>query len=232
MILRHSPVIEEYKQDAFLAEHLDRDQITLETRIKVCIQTRPQEWMTASRRQFVADIASIQTTGLDADFTLVCDHQEFPCHRAILRARSEVFAKTLTHETQEKEENRFIVHDSSPVAVDALLTHLYTGAIPTDLDDMTVEILQLAEFFQLQELREECRLSLLRNLSVDNAVSTLVHVDTYFHQDITGMKDKVKDFIKLNAAKVVDNEHWSKFVRTYPDMVTEVFRAVIETKAE
>jgi hypothetical protein len=120
------------------------------------------------------------------------------------------------------------VHDSSPVAVEAMLRHLYTGAIPAQLDRLSVEILQLADFFQLAELREECRLSLLRSLSVENAVSTLVHVDCYFQQDRTGMKDKVMEFIKLHAGLVVDNEHWAKFVRTYPDMVTEVFRAVIE----
>ena len=131
---------------------------------------------------------------------------------------------------QENEESRFIVHDSSPLAVEILLKHLYSGAIPANLDQHTVEILQLAEFFQLEELREECRLSLVRNLSVENAVTTMVHVDRFFHQDQTGMRDKVKEFIKVNAASVVDNEHWGKFVRTYPDMVTELFRAVIWTK--
>merc|ERR1712192_394493 len=36
-----------------------------------------------------------------------------------------------------------------------------------------------------------------------------------------GDEGQGKEFIKLNAASVVDNEHWGKFVRTYPDMVTE-----------
>ena len=231
LILRHSPVIEDYKQEAFLEEYLDSSRhITLETRIKICIQTPPEEHMTSSRRKFVDDIGSILSSGLDTDFTLVCEDKEFPCHRAILRARSEVFARTLSHNMQENEESRFIVHDSNPLAVEILLKHLYSGAIPANLDHHTVEILQLAEFFQLEELREECRLSLVRNLSVENAVTTMVHVDRFFHQDQTGMRDKVKEFIKLNAASVVDNEHWGKFVRTYPDMVTELFRAVIWTK--
>ena len=230
MILRHSPVFEDYKQDAFLAEFLTDGHITLKAGIKICIGTQPREYMPAGRRRFVEDIATILDTGLDSDFSLICDDREFPCHRAILRARSEVFAKTFSHKMQENEESRFVIHDSSPVAVEALLKHLYTGAIPADLDNLTVEILQLAEFFQLGELREECRLSLLRNLGVENAVTTLVHVDCYFHQDGTGMKDKVKEFIRRNAAKVVDNEHWGKFVRSYPDMVTEVFRAVIESQ--
>ena len=231
LILRHSPVIEDYKQDAFLDEFLDSSgHITLETRIKICIQTPPEEHMTPSRSKFVSDIGNILTSGLDTDFSLVCEDREFPCHRAILRARSEVFARTLCHNMQENEESRFVVHDSSPLAVEILLKHLYTGAIPPNLDQHTVEILQLAEFFQLEELREECRLSLVSNLTVENAVETLVHVDRFFHQDNTGMRDKVKEFIKVNAASVVEDEHWGKFVRTYPDMVTELFRAVIWTK--
>ena len=228
MILRHSVVVENYKKEAFLEEFLDHGTISLRTTIKICIQTPPEEYMTPARRKFVSDVGSILTSGHDSDFTLVCEDREFPCHRAILRARSQVFARTLAHQTQEAEQGRFVIHDSSTQAVEALLRHLYTGVIPEELDQMTVEILQLAEFFQLEELREACRQSLLANLTVENAVTTLVHVDCYFHQDSTGMKTKVKDFIKLNAGKVVDSEHWAKFVRTYPDMVTEVFRAVIE----
>ena len=116
--MRHSPVFGDYKQDAFLAEFLTDGHITLKASIKICIGTQPREYMPAGRRRFVEDIATILDTGLDSDFSLICDDREFPCHRAILRARSDVFA----------------------------------------------------------------------------------------------------------------NEHWGKFVRSYPDMVTEVFRAVIESQ--
>ena len=39
MILRHSPVFEDYKQDTFLAEFLTDGHITLKAGIKICIGT-------------------------------------------------------------------------------------------------------------------------------------------------------------------------------------------------
>ena len=54
----------------------------------------------------------------------------FPCHTAILSARSPVFAAMFRHDTQERQRQEVEIPDVEPGVMRALLEHCYTAQLP------------------------------------------------------------------------------------------------------
>ena len=65
-----------------------------------------------------------------------------------------------------------------------------------------------------------------RRLTAGNAVKTLVNLDK-FAADDGAVKEKVIGFIKKNAREVVEVEDWKVFVKNYPDLVTDIVKAIV-----
>ena len=56
----------------------------------------------SSMNQYIKDIEDIYVNGDFADFTIVCQGKEFPCHQAILAGRSSVFHAMFSNDMEEK----------------------------------------------------------------------------------------------------------------------------------
>ena len=48
-----------------------------------------------------------------------------------------------------------------------------------------------------------------------------------FAADDGEVKEKVIGFIKKNAREVVEVEDWKVFVKNYPDLVTDIVKAIV-----
>ena len=60
---------------------------------------------------------------------------------------------------------------------------------------------------------------------MENAVETLLNLDKYAPDDGV-VKEEVISFIKMNTRKVVEGEDWKVFVKSYGDLVTDIFKAM------
>ena len=78
------------------------------------------------------------STGIAADVTLVIKKKEFPAHKAILAARSTVFAAMFQHDMREAASNRVGIVEIEPDIFQAVLRFIYTDQV-----DLTIEKLQL-----------------------------------------------------------------------------------------
>ena len=103
------------------------------------------------------------------DYKLVCGEKEFPCHRAILAARSPVVARGLA---QGEHLGRGVregwqVHDSSPAAVMSLLYFVYNAKVP-DMEEegLAVEVHKLSDFFEVMELKDAAKEEIIRWISL------------------------------------------------------------------
>jgi len=177
-------------------------------------------------RNFLTNIRSISDLDTLADFTVVCEGREFKCHKVILASMSTVF-KTMVLNDQfvEKQRNCVTIEKASADTVEAMLEFMSKGVVPSDIEEKAIDLIDLADRYNLQDLIEICESSLVDNLTIENVVETFIAID--LHVPGSQQRQKLLDFIKAEAAQVVKTPHWRKFVVKYPDLVTEIFLSAV-----
>ena len=113
----------------FLKERLVDGQLLVEVDLEVAVR---REQLDKIRDRLETLAKQINGVSGHEDYKLVCGEEEFPCHRAILAARSPVVARGLA---QGEHLGRAVregwqVHDSSPAAAKAMLQFIYTAEVP------------------------------------------------------------------------------------------------------
>ena len=83
-------------------------------------------------------------SGTLADFTMVVDGKEFAVHKAILGARSPVFARMFQNEMREQIESRLELTDVEVEVFGELLRYIYSGKVP-DMDKFASDLFVAAD---------------------------------------------------------------------------------------
>ena len=101
------------------------------------------------------------------------------CHQIFLAARSPVFKAMLQAEMKEKQSKKIVIEDFNPRTVAHMLKFMYTGDISVDdMEDLTMDLLRAADFYELDGLKEMCEETLCSNLSIENSIECLVLGDS------------------------------------------------------
>merc|ERR1719319_86336 len=167
--------------------------------------------------EFTNDMRSLSVLDEMFDFAIICDGQHFPCHKTLLASRSEFFRGMFRSNKDRKDME---VDDSSPEIVKTVLDFMTNGLLPKDIDAKAKAMIHLADMFLLKGLTQACLVSLVRNLSPENATETLTISDE--HAPNSKQRYKILDYIKKEVAQVVKTQHWKTFVQNYPDLVTDI----------
>jgi len=216
---RHKRVLERnYGTERFLKEYLIDGSLVVElvTGLRVGRSAAVKDELAKS---YIADVRKFFTTS--PDMVVECEGVSMPASRALLSARSPTLAAALGPNWES--EGRWPVTGAGPAATRAMLDFLQGGEIPgrEKMEVMARDLLHLATFYQLPDLQEAAKRALLRGLTVDTAVATLVMFDQHVSGDVAA-KDEVLAFIKRNAREVVKGEDWELFVKRFPGLVIEV----------
>ena len=215
-----------YEVEGFLKQYLEDGFVTIEVFSKMSMNGGQVDEERTRKVKVVEDIGKVMEKEETSDFLVVCEDKQFKCHKTILSARSPVFASGIA-KMKEGATGRWDVEESTPEAVEDMLHFIYTGEIYYgDMLKRPLEMLQLATFYQLDDLAAASRKILLWQMTADNAVMTLVNLDRY---EETGEEAKqlVIKFIKKNARDVVGSEDWDVFQATYGSLVKEVIEAIV-----
>jgi speckle-type POZ protein len=87
--------------------------------------------------------------------------------------------------------NSVEIADFDEEIVAGMLEYMYTAEVDS-LHDKAPDLLQIAEKYDLEGLKEECEHTIAENLTVDNAADVLVMAHLY---NASILKPKVIDFI-------------------------------------
>ena len=90
------------------------------------------------------DLSGLFESQKFSDVILCVGGKEFYVHKAILGARSPVFAAMFEHEMEEKKQNRVEITDMDPEVLREMLRFIYTGKAPY-LDKWDAELLAAAD---------------------------------------------------------------------------------------
>ncbi|XP_018652522.1 hypothetical protein Smp_151050 [Schistosoma mansoni] len=148
--------------------------------------------------------------------------RQFEAHKAILAARSPVFAAMFGHGMEESRANRVEITDMEPDTVAEVLRYIYTGQV-VGMNRLAHELLAAADKYQLERLKTMCEEALVESLSVENACDIFGLADMHNAEQL---KAHTLEFIMLHAHDVCETEGYEQLVRHRPRLLNECFRSL------
>ncbi|GIY48460.1 speckle-type POZ protein A [Caerostris extrusa] len=165
------------------------------------------------------DLSSLLQKELHTDMTLCVGEHKFQAHRAILAARSPVFAKMFEHDTLEKMNGCIIVQDLTVEAMTQLLRFLYTGETEELKTQELLALFVAADKYDLPKLKKNCSISLCSRVTSDIALNVLVVANLHSDEDL---KEAAIQTVLENAIDVMKSEEWLTFLREYPEVANSI----------
>jgi speckle-type POZ protein len=160
------------------------------------------------------------------DFTIVCDgekeQRELQVHKVVLGARSPVFAAMFEPHTEEAQKAEVHYNDIDYDVMREMLFYMYSGRSPL-LQQMALDLLAVADRFQLNGLKEMADQVLRNGLSNDNVCRNLVLAD--MHNALELKQDALR-FIAQYSNGVIMTDGWATMIKEHPRLVTEVVAAM------
>ncbi|XP_078606934.1 kelch-like protein 24 [Branchiostoma floridae x Branchiostoma japonicum] len=117
-------------------------------------------------------LEGLRSNSLLVDVILCVAGKEIPCHRNVLAACSGYFQAMFCNGLRESKEHRVTIHEVSTSTVQLLVDYAYTSKV-TITEDNAVELLEGANFFQIQPVFEACMNFLSERLCAENCLKML-----------------------------------------------------------
>jgi hypothetical protein len=159
----------------------------------------------------------------------------FHAHKAILISRSSSFATQIRNSTNYNTTNSKLpsidlyIDDLDPSTVRIMLIYIYTGRLITTTDELktnlnAIDLFRAAVKYDLNELRQLAKSTMLDVLKIDNAIEVLEVSD---QANDTILKQQVLAFIRSNASAVSKTNNWLQFTKRYPHLIIDAFRSLV-----
>lgn len=175
-----------------------------------------------------SDIKSLYETGENSDATISVGDKVLKVHKCILSARSSVFAGMFRHCMTETETNNVEIVDFDFDTMNELLRFVYTGKVKFS-PKLTMPLMQAAEKYDLQTLKQMCIKNLKNDINVDNCSEALALADLYSCPEL---RLPAMDFIVNNIDKVIDTEDFEGMILTNPKLMKEITLALFDNKKQ
>ena len=170
-----------------------------------------------AQRRLLTDAAYV-------DFAIECGTEKFPCHKAILANRSDFFARLFSsQEWIESERNTFQINGHDPAVVKQMLEFVYAYQIP-DGTESSLDLLLIANQFNLKDLIKFCEAMIAKTLSCDNALKILRVADEV--PAASHLKEYVVQFVAKNISTLMDTEDWKEAVDPKPELLKTIKKIV------
>ena len=216
---------EKIPQDNFLSVQNLRCICSLEYEIeKMANLEDPFSSTTEPEADLTTNLAKFLSSTTIGDVTFIVGRKEFQAHKAILSARSPVFAAMFQHDMKEAALNRVDIVGIDPGVFQALLRFIYTDQV-----DLTVEnatgLLAAANRYFLDLLKWRCEKFLAQNLSMMNCCERLILADS---NDAQILKKVAVQNIRKFSAKLKKTPDWKKMMKeASPELLREIIESVL-----
>lgn len=147
----------------------------------------------------------------NCDTTLYVMDKEYKAHRAVLIARSSVFAAMFQHETTEKQTGIVNIPDCHPEFFEEFLKFLYCGKLEEPSYRCALQLYEVSDKYDVQELKAFCKEFLMENLTVENLCKVAILSDKYEETDLLSA---AQIFFNKNGSDIVETAEWDSLVKT------------------
>ncbi|XP_054270960.1 speckle-type POZ protein B-like [Macrosteles quadrilineatus] len=154
-----------------------------------------------------------------SDVTLSANGKQFKAHKAILAARSRVFAAMFDHCMEEGQLNHVTILDVDHATLGELLRFIYSGRVK-DINKIAFDLLAAADKYDLERLKIMCEETLYKSISVDNVLDILILADLH---SAVNLKSQAIELVCEHAKDIINTEGWNFMVKSHPHLVAEAF---------
>ncbi|XP_065203292.1 speckle-type POZ protein B-like isoform X4 [Planococcus citri] len=152
-----------------------------------------------------------------SDVVIDVNGKSFPAHKVILAARSPVFKAMFKNNLMENQQNRVEIKDADENVFQEVLRYIYTGKVE-NLNDIALELMLIAEKYDLAQLKGMCLKVLGSLLSVNNVVKILIIADL---NNAHYLKTQAVEYIRANVLKVMRSKDWTD-LNAHPDLMNNI----------
>ena len=206
---------------------LPDDKLTIFCRIEKCDCPDEDAPTLRNRRRLVEDYSTLLEKETISDVHFIVQNLKIAAHKAVLAARSPVFAAMFQNEMQENSSNEVVVTDMEPDALKQMLQFIYTGRC--QIGAWTEDLFFAADKYDIKDLKEICEDELRMKLCVDNAIRFLILSDLH---RATKLKKKSISVINQNAVEVMKKPAWKDLIKTHPDLIAELYSNMFDVEDE
>ncbi|XP_044010129.1 speckle-type POZ protein-like [Aphidius gifuensis] len=161
-----------------------------------------------------------------ADVTIKVGQKSFRAIKGILGARSPVFSAMFDYEQlKENKNNEVVIEDIEEDVFEEFLHFIYTGKSPK-IDKMPMELLAVAEKYQVDCLKHICEKVICESINVDNIAIILVCSDRY---NLKKLNEKGLEFMKKNFRRVVSNKTFQVYKKKHPEVFADILEELLLT---
>ena len=154
--------------------------------------------------------------------------RDFPAHKNILSARSDVFAAMFQHPTKENLTNQIKIEDIEPDVFQELLRFIYTGRVQVDkLEVMAADLSIAADKYLLDQLKLTCQNHTPNHMTPENCVVLLVNGDLKNPTEL--LKEAAKFFWRL-PSQVMATDGWRKIEEENLRLLCEIQKFLLIKK--
>lgn len=157
--------------------------------------------------------------------TLRVPNKDFVVHEALLCSRSPVFKAMFDKDTKENQKRIVDIHDVNCETLSRFLKFLHIQPFD-DLDwAEAAKLYYVADKYQIEELKTECRLRLKHNLNLKNICDTFLLSD--LHQD-EKLKQYAQEYFCKHSKEILLSNDWHDLLYNKTDLAAEILRVLAE----
>ncbi|XP_023318659.1 speckle-type POZ protein B-like [Trichogramma pretiosum] len=155
---------------------------------------------------------------------ITSDGNDVPAHKNILAAASPVFRGMFTHNMLENKENSVKITDTTKNTVIEMLRYIYTARVIINEVDIIIELLEVAEKYQIDNLKIKCEKILCSDLSSENAIKILIAAHKY---KAKYLEDETIKFITTNT-ELLSNSEKMKEIGDF-DIMINLMQSIVKS---
>lgn len=197
----------------------------MESTSNTCMNARKYQ----QRQDMLNAMNSFRKLQTFCDVVLVVKDRRLSAHKVVLAASSPVFKTSFTSElTRNKatEEFEVKIKDFDPNTVEEMLNFVYTGEVGIT-EENAAELLEVADYFDIQSLKELCAEFLIINLKPSNCLGLQIFAERYRHELL---HEAATDFICNNLISIWQTEEYLSLDFAYVNDLFSGERLAIKTQ--
>jgi len=172
-----------------------------------------------SGSKLIADMKSLLSRADFADFAIICEGKNFPCHEAVLRARSPVFDTMFIQEMKESTTRELIIEDVGEDIIDAFLEYIYTGEITKKVENES-GLVYVADKYSVPGLLEVC-FHRFPEIKEDMVVDILILADRH---NLDDFKKVAIQRVLQDKSKFFSDENFVNKMKMVPNLLVELVK--------
>lgn len=158
----------------------------------------------------------------NSDVVLKIKEDTISAHKAILSARSSVFAAMFENDMEEKKTGVVNISDCDVEPFNVFLHYIYTGEAEFSKCDV-FHLYKIADKYGVPELMMMCLDFMICSLSVENIFETFVFGKQL---DESRLLTHIQNFFNENFEKIVFSDSWKSFLTEDSGLANELLKGM------